>query len=142
MRETSVEAYQQVRASGYISKVQKEVYDCLYQNGPLTAQEVWKLLRGDAGDNRINGITPRFSELERLGVVSPVGERNCTVTNRNCVIWDVTVNNPVKPIPKRPIKTETLKLVYHLLTDIQDGHSSSPQRLESILNEVKGLIGL
>lgn len=140
MRQTSAEAFEQVKASGYISKVQKEVYDCLYQNGPLTAQEVWKLLRGDAGDNRINGITPRFSELERLGVVNPVGERNCTVTNRNCVVWDVTDKNPTKPIARKPIKTEILKLVYHLLTDIQNGNSPSPQRLESILNEVKTLI--
>jgi hypothetical protein len=118
------------------------LFRSLYQNGPLTAQEVWKLLRGDAGDNRINGITPRFSELERLGVVAPVGERNCTVTNRNCVVWDVTANNPTKPIKKQPIRTETLKLVYHLLTDIQNGNSPSPQRFDSILNEVKALIGL
>lgn len=105
MRSTSAAVYQQIQNEGLLSKLRFLVYAALYVNKePKTAHEIWHQLRDKAarrGDARINGITPRFSELERLGAIKSVGERPCTITGRICTVW-ITTND----LPK---KSETLK---------------------------------
>ena len=44
--------------------------------------------------------TPRFAELEKLGVIMPVGERKCAISGNRCIEWDVTAGLPVKPVKK------------------------------------------
>ncbi len=99
MRQTSYEAFKQIESEGLLSKLRFVVYKALYEGGPMTAQETWHYLRDQAarrGEARINGITPRFSELFRCGVIEEDGERPCKITKRKCIVWKVNAKLPVK----------------------------------------------
>jgi hypothetical protein len=47
---------------------------------------------------------PRFAELERVGVIAVVGEKDCSVTGRNVLLWDVTEKLPIKLEKEKKIK--------------------------------------
>lgn len=89
MRQTSVEAYNDIMVSGLLGKRQKDAYAVLYENGPLTGNEL-SLKMG------IPGQWKRCSELKKRGLALEVGERLCSVTGRNCITWDVTDKLPTK----------------------------------------------
>ena len=97
-RETSTEVYHQIAAEGLLSKRRFQVYDTLFNRGPLTQMETSRLIP-EALDH---SISPRFAELENLGVVKSVGERVCKITGRNVMIWDVTAHLPVKTKKTKP----------------------------------------
>ena len=61
-----------------------------------------------------HSLTPRFAELERMGAIQTVGERDCAVTNRQVLIWDVTAE-----VPRRlsEIKLPTKKDLIRALCD-------------------------
>lgn len=40
-RNTSVEAYHKIKEEGLIGKRQMQVYEILFEHGPLTNSEVW-----------------------------------------------------------------------------------------------------
>ena len=86
MRQTSVEAYNQIRDEGLLSKLQFEVYDAIYQNGPLTQGELWK--RCFPSTQRHN-IAPRCAELQEMGVYEVIATQP-----------DLTAF-----MPKRPVRT-------------------------------------
>lgn len=111
MRQTSIDAYEQIKSEGLLSKLQLQIYDTLYRNGPLTAQETWHMLRDEqamVGEARINGITPRFSELAARGVVKEVGTRKCRISGRVCIVWDVTSSLPTEPVSEKVISEKDI----------------------------------
>lgn len=96
-RFTSIETYSQIKEEGLLGALQFSVYHVLYNWGPLTQNE---LHRKHFNDTQPRNIQPRVSELEKMGVVSKVGERKCLITGRVCAIWDVTRALPSKPEKK------------------------------------------
>jgi len=91
VRQTSIQAYQQIEANGLLSRVRWLVYAHLFHHGPLTGSEL---------NSQMSGVSyhKRLSELERLGVVQTCGRRRCTITDMECEQWDVTANLPVGSI--------------------------------------------
>lgn len=87
VRQTSIQAYEQIEASGLLSRVRWLVYAHLFRHGPLTGSELNNQMGG-------RGYHKRLSELERLRVARTVGRKNCAVTGRECEAWDVTANLP------------------------------------------------
>lgn len=102
-RETSIAVYQQIEAQGLLSKRRFEVYSYLFNNGPATQMETTKVLCKD-GLITQHSYTPRFAELEKMGVIKIVGERTCTVTGRNVLSWDVTDSLPTEYERKPSLK--------------------------------------
>ena len=96
-RDTSVKAYESVKATGILGECLWQVYDCLYHHGPLTANECWDKLRKAEPDLNKPSVTPRFKELERWGAIKDLGTRKCSVSERECHFYDVTSQIPVKP---------------------------------------------
>lgn len=90
IRDTSILAYQQIEADGSLSRNRFEVYQCLFEHGPLTGSEVNNLLKSKSGHKRL-------SELQARGVARPVEKRQCNVTGKLAYTWDVTSNLPVEP---------------------------------------------
>ena len=88
MRQTSIDVYTEIKASGLLSKRRWQVYDCLFHEGPLTGNELVERLK-------LPGAWKRLSELEAETVVRDVGERQCSVTGREVTLWDVTSNLPI-----------------------------------------------
>jgi len=48
-----------------------------------------------------------MAELERLGVVTAVGERSCNHSGQTCIVWDVTEHLPERSKPVRRIPCQT-----------------------------------
>lgn len=88
MRHTSLAAYRALQQSGALSSMRWVVYDCLFHFGPMTRSELDARLRGKATVNP--SYHKRLCELERMGVVARFGTRPCSVTGRDCFLWDVT----------------------------------------------------
>jgi hypothetical protein len=93
MRRTSEAVFQQIIEEGLLSTQRFAVYQLLYNRGPLTGREVNAALGIVSGHKRL-------SELQRRGVVEEAEERECTVTRRTVIAWDVTDALPTDP-PKR-----------------------------------------
>jgi hypothetical protein len=102
VRDTSIEAYHTIKSSGLLGGRQKHAYSVLLEFGPLTGNEL-SIKMG------IPGQWKRCSELKKKGLVTEVGERVCTVTERNCIIWGVTSNPPTPAEPKPTNKKPTNK---------------------------------
>jgi len=115
VRMTSIEAYNDIRDNGLLGKLQFEVYEVLYNHGPLTQGELWSRFFPNA---QRHSIAPRFAELKDRGVVVEVGERPCQITGVNSIVWDVTDHLPTAPVEKqrgaRKILTELLERVSSL----------------------------
>lgn len=101
-RQTSVEAYSTIKESGLLGKRQLEVYEIVYQNGPMTASEAFELLKqkSDLSLRFDSNTHARFTECRDMGLLSEVGERKCKITGRNVIEWDVTANLP-QPVSER-----------------------------------------
>lgn len=93
-RQTSIDIYREIEASGLLTKLRWQVYACLFKFGPLSQNETSYKLRGKLSW----GINPRFSELEKMGVIISVGERSDRHTGNNVLVWDTTNNLPKKLI--------------------------------------------
>ncbi len=106
-RETSVEAYRTAMESGHIGKRQKQVYDILYNNGPLTANETYNILAEQMGGAlRFDSNTrARFTELRTMGLIREVSKVKDPITNMNVIQWDVTAKVPEKMAKQLSIKT-------------------------------------
>ena len=89
VRRTSLSAYHEVMASGLLGERQKQAYEVLFHHGPLTGNELSQMM-GRPGQWK------RCSELKKRGLAIEVGERECRVTGRQCIIWDVTEDLPRK----------------------------------------------
>ncbi len=99
-RDTSVEAYREIKENGLLSKQRWEVYDLLFEYGPRTAAELWQVSpRRHTQDYRPANIN-RLGELRDCGVVKELEPRKCSVTGRRVIVWDVTRYTPVKPVKK------------------------------------------
>lgn len=120
-RQTSIEAYHYVKDSGYISMRHREVYLALYKFGPLTGNETIKKMMEQQSyvkKTKLTTVTSaRFTELRDMGAIYEVGKRRCSLSNRTCILWDVTKDLPVKPEKKlsNAVKIMRLKKAYKLL---------------------------
>jgi hypothetical protein len=144
MRETSIECLRAILASGFIGLREKQIYQVLYELGPLTAGEsfrefkkVYEHCKGDSSNN----VSSILNRLRHKTVVIEVGTRNCQVTGRRCILWDVTKNYPVKPIPPkskdqiiRELKEEIKQLKMRLITEAQIEDCSNRQQKPRLIN--------
>lgn len=102
IRSTSAEAYQRIKSDGLINGLKLVIYDALYRHGPLTQREVFDRITSSGHFHKFGAISPRFAELERIGLIFTDGttKRKDTQTGMNTMLWDVTSNLPV-PVEKR-----------------------------------------
>ncbi len=113
-RTTSIVAYNTIRDTRLLNEKQWRVYHHLYHEGPLTGPELDDSLETADAHKRV-------SELERAGVVREVGHKINERTGMRNVLWDVTVNLPVKrreprlpPKPSREAVSRGVARLRHL----------------------------
>jgi len=92
-RQTSIDCYNEIRANGLLSKRRFEVYEALLSSAPCTSSEAIRNAKTTFG---VFGVSSRFTELRDLGVIYEVRTRECTVTGRNVIEWDLTDRLPIK----------------------------------------------
>lgn len=105
MRHTSVETYNQIESEGLLSHMRMVVYKSIYKNGPLTISECTNII--NSIDSK--SISPRFAELERVGVITDVGLKICSITGRNVTLWQTTNKLPIKYKREKKIKCKHCK---------------------------------
>jgi len=93
VRQTSQQAYQQIKAQGLLSKQRLAVYEWLYINGPATASQIEYGLRSKDSHKRT-------SELRDQGAVTEAYEASCPITGQQAIFWDVTCAIPTPYVPK------------------------------------------
>lgn len=93
MRQTSAESYRTIEREGLLGQLQLDVYGALFEHGPLTQGECFSM---HFPYRMQHSITPRFAELERKGLFTVVGERQCRVSGMITSVWDVTADLPRK----------------------------------------------
>lgn len=106
MRKTSAEAFAKIQ--GVLGGIQLEVYNIIYEHGPITAREIASKMPL----YQIDSIRNRPAELEEMGLIEVVGERVCNITGFNAQTWDVTGLADPKPVaPKaKPSKFSKAEL--------------------------------
>jgi hypothetical protein len=112
MRKTSLEAYATIRDNGLLSKRRFEVYEYLYQYGPLTIADLCARFQ----KHHYNGsFAGRISELAEMGVIEAVGEKVNDYSGMKAILWDVTDALPRKLDHKQ--KRKTFWGLFHTGTD-------------------------
>lgn len=87
VRDTSLETYERIRATGLLTGMKLEAYKALVDEGPMTGRELDLYMYGTAGKGR--DYHKRLSELARLGVVREVSKRQCRVTGNRAYVYEV-----------------------------------------------------
>ena len=110
VRDTSVQSYHELRASGKLGKQQLEVYRIIQEHGPMTSGEVYQILvTGLSATNPLGAYPqtrPRCTELRSMGMIEEAGRRPCKSTGRLAILWRST--DRIVPLPFERPKRETL----------------------------------
>lgn len=100
IRQTSRDAYNAIKENGLLSPLRWQIYDILFLMGPLTQREIYEILKIES-----QTITPRFAEMEKMGVIEIVGQKFCKKTKMMNNAYDVTSSLPKKI--KKELKEST-----------------------------------
>lgn len=95
IRTTSIESYNKIREGSLLSERRLQVYEVLFEHGPMTANELFRILMGKTTITQSN-IHARLNEMREMGCVREIGKRECSVTNNKVILWDVTDSLPEK----------------------------------------------
>ena len=92
-RQTSIDCYNEIKANGLLSKTRLQVYLAILKNAPCSSGEAFATMT--TKENQISQSRARFTELRELGVIYEKGEKQCSITGRNVIEWDLTDRLPV-----------------------------------------------
>lgn len=138
VRETSIEAYNEIKSSGVLSARRWEIYDCLFRHGPLTANEIFRRIMGRSGINQAN-VPARLNELVKMGAVKETGKRDCSVTNVVVLEFDVTSKIPSVLEKKLTKKQKVESIVKDLREFCRKNNITGPvsQELVPIVRKIR-----
>lgn len=95
-RHTSSDVYHQIKEEGLLSKMRFQVYEALQKmSGPATAREIFATMNVDKME------PTRLTELRNWGVIKESGTRECKITGRIVIQWEITGNLPTEPVKKK-----------------------------------------
>ena len=92
-RQTSIDCYNKIRSNGLLSKRRLETFEAIIKIAPCTASEVQHSINYHNGGR---DCMKRISELRDRGVIYEVRTRECRVTGRNVIEWDLTDRLPIE----------------------------------------------
>ena len=135
-RQTSIDCYNEIRANGLLSKRRFEVYEALLSSAPCTSSEAIRNAKTTFG---VFGVSSRFTELRDLGVIHEVRTRECRVTGRNVIEWDLTDRLPVNI--KNPNKTKKQRLddALNSLRELYKNKDSTNEDWKTVADLIKGI---
>ena len=117
-RQTSIDAYNEIKNGNLLKTVRLEVYECLYAHGPMTQMELCRKINNPKRQDR--SYMPRFAELKDMGVIQEIGQKVCSVTGRGVICWDVTDQLPRKLDSKiTESKNEKIKRLEEMVSDLK-----------------------
>lgn len=99
VRETSIEAFNAIRASGELGQMQLRVLFLVSRFPDSTARELTRHLvdlYGPPEDS--NRVRPRLAELLREGHIEESGSRVCSVSGLRAATWRMKFHNEQKEL--------------------------------------------
>lgn len=133
IRQTSVDCYNEIVTNGLLSKRRLEVYEIIYSNGPLTANEIVRISKVKYPNTNPSSFNARLSELKRCGVIIEVGEKRDDISNNNCYIWDLTDRLPIKMEQPTNIKNDKINNIITALCELYKiRHTSTEEDWKSV----------
>lgn len=106
-RETSVAVYKKIKEEGLLSRKRFEIYEILFQSGPLTASQIAKRMKGFKSEAVGANVHARLGELRETGCIQELKSVCCPVTGNTVLNWDVTAK-----LPKKLVKPTRIKCGY------------------------------
>lgn len=95
-RDTSILAYHKIKENGLLSQRRRQVYETVFNYGPMTSAEAFKIINQNSPIKNITQSRARFTELRSMGVFKEIGQKICSVTGHTAINWDVTSQIPVE----------------------------------------------
>lgn len=92
IRQTSIDCYNQIKADGLLSKLRLRTLYAMIHSAPCTAGELQDYI--DKNKIQVKHAWKLLSQLRDLGVVYEKMERNCKITGRVVIEWDITDKLP------------------------------------------------
>ena len=141
VRQTSIDCYNQIKANGLLSDLRLLTYHAMLNSAPCTAGELQKYI--ELNEIKVKHSWKLLSQLRDLGVIYEKSIKECSVTGRSVIEWDLTDKLPIKK-ENKPIVTKKQK-IQEILDEISDfGKTLSNEEdkiaLRSIYLKVKSLV--
>ena len=114
-RQTSIDCYNEIKNSNLLAQRRFETFNAIFKSAPCTRQEA---LEHTNPFNALSLSAARFTELRRLGVIYEVKTRECRVTGRNVIEWDLTDRLPIKIKSSNTTKKNRVNDALNLLREL------------------------
>ena len=111
--QTSLEAYEYIKANKILGDKKQKVYDIFYEsNRPMTGAEVSGLYkRKYPTSQHSETIRNRITELSDQGFLEVIGTTTCSTTKRNVSVFQLTKNIVPKKVEKETFKMKKERIM-------------------------------
>jgi hypothetical protein len=92
-RDTSIAAYEKIKADGTLGETMLAVYRVLAyyaDDAGMTQKEVAEQLKFEGSKRDTRSFTPRFAPMKRRGVINEIGKKTCAITGREALAYVVS----------------------------------------------------
>lgn len=90
MKSTSAETYRAIIKEGTYGKTLLMVLKCISESEPINQTMAYEVLKKNSPGLQKYTISPRFSVLERMGLIQQAHVDKCPFSQRNTVFWKLT----------------------------------------------------
>lgn len=133
-RQTSIDCYNEIKANGLLSKRRLQAYQCMLNLSPCTAGELEKEFNEKYG---LRGVWKLLSQLRDMGVVKEVSERDCRITKRNVIEWDLTDRLPVDFNNNNKTKKQRINDAINSLRELYKNKNSTNEEWKRVADLIK-----
>ena len=135
VRQTSIDCYHEIKNSGLLSKRRLQALEYIMKIAPCTASELQESMPYNDGGR---DCMKRISELATRGVVYEKGVRECRVTGRHVIEWDMTGNLPKDVETPVTPKQKKVTAALDALRDLYENKNTNEKWVE-VANLIKSI---
>ena len=137
-RQTSIDCYNEIKEQGLLSNMRFKVYEAILKKAPCTSGEAFATMT--TKENQISQSRARFTELRNLGVIYEKGEKQCSITGRNVIEWDLTDRLPVNVISSNKTKQQKKNLALKSLRELYKNKDiSTDENWKTVADLIKSI---
>lgn len=133
-KQSSIDAYNEIKANGLLKETFWIVYDAVYRWGPISAGGAHMLVEREGIHKIPHSLGPRFAPLGRMGVIRMIGRRPCIKTGFSVQHWEVTGELPNRD----PGPEESFKKLHKRIDELEEEVSN----LLAENNELRRRLGM
>jgi hypothetical protein len=136
-RQTSIDCYNKIKEQGLLSNMRFKVYEAILKKAPCTSGEAFAIMT--TKENQISQSRARFTELRELGVIYEKGEKQCSITGRNVIEWDLTDRLPINIKNPNKTKKQRLDAALNSLRELYKNKDSTNEDWKTVADLIKSI---